>query len=772
MGPWGRRLVLALLLVAGLGSLPGCFGITANPSYFPHLCPPGDIIQTHAKPPGWSYFSNFDACSVAMEVRPLDATNPVRTQHVLIATVLDKDGNPLRGRRVEWILEGTAGNIVEVDESGIWPGRGYKDGPKYAVSYTDYCEHTITRGNKNPNDDFTVRPGQTWCVITSAVEGDTHVTCYAPGIYDWDRGRVFVSCKWVDANWQFPAPAFVPAGTEHVLTTRVFHHTDKQPLANYRVHYTIFTDDPAVVFKHTHTREITVTSDLTGAANAVIVETAPKPGVTRIAVEIIRPPDPTSPSGVGISLARGETAIEWMAPAIVLNHTGPPTAGRDTEATYVTTIANNGKVESRSMVVTQPLPDGAQYVRSNPPALVDGKQLVWTLGTLLPGQVHTIQSTYRILQPGAVTCCSSVATEEGYRDTRCVTTTVNEPRLRLTLTGPTTGQVGVPVNYQITVVNEGTAPLPGVVVEAAFDRGLQHAAKTSRMQTDPMTVQPGQPLRLPELTLTPIEAGRFTIRAQAKAAGGLTDAAEQSITVTQPQLGVKLIGSAKKYVGWPAEWEIRVSNDGDVPLAGVQVRNVLPPEVSAKSWSAGGQPGTGEVAWNVGNLAPREMKTLTVTTVGDKLINGAVNRVIATAGTGVTATDQVTFDIYGLPGLHMEVATKDALVFTGKTVKYTIIVTNTGAAPATQVEVSATLPPELQAALEGTKGPTLPRVKGQQITFDRLESLAPQQRVTYQVEAQALKAGDVRFHVELRSASLNPQPVVEEQATHIVEAPP
>src|SRR5205085_4934375 len=68
-----------------------------------------------------------------------------------------------------WMLEGV-GNIVEVDEDGYHAGRGYKVDSKYAVSYTDYHEHTVSRGTKDCNDDFTIRPGQTWCVVTAAVE--------------------------------------------------------------------------------------------------------------------------------------------------------------------------------------------------------------------------------------------------------------------------------------------------------------------------------------------------------------------------------------------------------------------------------------------------------------------------------------------------------------------------------------------------------------------------------------------------------------------------
>src|SRR5262245_27855317 len=237
-----RRAWQALLLLPVCALLSGCFGVSQNPSYFPHLLPFGDIIQTHAKPPGPSYYANFDPHAVALVVRPLDATNPVRTQHVIVATVLDENGQPRRQRRVEWMVEG-AGNIIEVDESGVFPGRGYKVDNKYAVSYTNYCEHRITRGNCSPGDDFVVRPGQTWCVVPGqrwsvvgpAVEADTYVTAYAPGMADWEKGRVVVTCRWVDAAWKFPDPAVAQAGTEHVLTTRVLRHSTQEPLPNYRV---------------------------------------------------------------------------------------------------------------------------------------------------------------------------------------------------------------------------------------------------------------------------------------------------------------------------------------------------------------------------------------------------------------------------------------------------------------------------------------------------------------------------------------------------------
>jgi len=58
-------------------------------------------------------------------VDPVADINPVKTQHTLIATVLDKKNNPIAGQRVEWILARqpkAVGDIVEHDDMGATVG--------------------------------------------------------------------------------------------------------------------------------------------------------------------------------------------------------------------------------------------------------------------------------------------------------------------------------------------------------------------------------------------------------------------------------------------------------------------------------------------------------------------------------------------------------------------------------------------------------------------------------------------------------------------------
>src|SRR5687767_14088764 len=111
-----RRAVPIAVLLATL--FAGC---AHNPGYFPYCLPGGVTTETHAKP-RFGYFRDFDPKAAKIEVTPADATAPLGSQVVVVATVRDKDGQPRRSRRVEWMLEGP-GSIVEVDESGFYPGR-------------------------------------------------------------------------------------------------------------------------------------------------------------------------------------------------------------------------------------------------------------------------------------------------------------------------------------------------------------------------------------------------------------------------------------------------------------------------------------------------------------------------------------------------------------------------------------------------------------------------------------------------------------------------
>lgn len=758
---------LPLLVAASLCLLSGCFGVTSNPSYFPHLCPFGDIIRTHAKPPGCGYWANFDKHACRIECRPIEATNPVGTQHVLIATIYDEKGEPRRNRRVEWMIEGV-GNIIEVDESGFFPGRGYKVDNKYAVSYTDYCEHTFDRGNLDPCDDFTIRPGQSWCVISSAIEGDTHVCVYAPEIYNWDCHKVFVTKHWVDAEWRLPPPAVNRVGTQHTFTTQVFRHTDHRPLAGYRVRYKIL-DGPPAVFMPLRTQEELAVTDLNGNASVTLAQLEPRAGINRVGIEIIRAPDPTAPSGSGLIIGTGETRKEWQGPQVVLNKTVPAAVNLGQEVPYTITVQNAGVVDSQEMEVRDAIPANLEYLKSDPPASLDGQQLVWTLAGLPGGQAHTIQVVFRSKQPGPVNNTANVVTRDGLRDEKTATTQITVPQLAVKKTGPATGIVGQPINYDITVSNPGSGPATNVMLTDDFDTGLEHATKPSnnKLKLPVGTLAAGESKTV-QLALTAKQAGRLVNRVEATADGNLSAKAEHPVDVQNAQLRIDLTGPSKRYMSRPADWKITVTNPGVAVLNNLVVRDQLPPELVFVSAGQGGTLVNGEVVWNLGTLQPSEQKIVQVKTNCAKMTPKALNVAVATSDPGLQVQAESPIEINGLPAFRLEVQDLSDPIEVGALTQYRIEVLNQGTLAGNQVQITATIPKQLKVT--NANGPSQPRITAGEVVFPPVDSVPPGQKLNYTIEAQAMEPGDVRFRVKLTS-STSSDPVIEEESTNIYAAP-
>ena len=68
--------------------------------------------------------------------------------------------------------------------------------------------------------------------------------------------------------------------------------------------------------------------------------------------------------------------------------------------------------------------------------------------------------------------------------------------------------------------------------------------------------------------MTPRQAGPLTTLVTARADGGLSDVARQTVTVKRAEVGLRNTGPAWRYVGRPADWSIEVQNKGEVPLTG------------------------------------------------------------------------------------------------------------------------------------------------------------------------------------------------------------
>ena len=758
------RCLCLLLLAVSTCCSPGCLHPDENPSYLPFLHPDS--------------YGNYDPFAVRLAVEPGDRTNPVRHQHVIIATVYDKDNKPRRGRRIEWRVEGV-GSIIQVD------GNGKIEEKQKAVSMTNKFEHKVTRGNDNPLDDFVIRPGQTWCVVSSTVEGDTHVSVMAPEIFDWGKRILVTTVRWVDADYIFPLPAQVRTGSEHVLTTRIIRHTDKQPLAGYRVRYKIDSGPPALFVNHA--QEFTAVSDLSGNAQVAIAQMGPAQGVNHISMEVIRPPDPSAPSGSGVTLARGETTVEWLAPAIILTQSGPTMAVLGSQITYETTIRNVGRVECRSMTVTSPVSDALSYVTSNPPATPYSEPpgsphpklfLGWALGKLAPNQEIKLQATFKTKAQGLINSCASVVTEEGLKDEKCIQTNVSTAALKVAITGPTTAVIGQPLQFMVTVTNPGGGPLEKVLVTANFDEGLESETKLHTVNQKLLTPLAPQESRVLPLDLIARKVGPQHVRIVATASV-VSSRAEAVVMVQQPSVKLSFEKPPKTgFVGKQAEWSLVLINEGDATLTNVVIRDRLPPELEFAGADQGGGREGGDVLWKLGQLLPRDRRVLKLTTLCKNPTKAAEQKAVVTTDQGVTSEASAVLEIVSSPpGLNFLPIAQPNPVQVGKKVTYLVKVSNSGQEPLQGVEIKAVLPPELQIlSAKPPPGTTSKEtIDKQVVTFTKVDGVGKDRVLEYTIEAEGKKAGDLRIRFECRTLGMdrnNPMVDVIPTTVFDTEQPP
>ncbi len=769
----------------------GCFN-SHNPGYFPYVSTGNLILPQHAKPGGRGYFRDFDPKACKIEVVPQNPTAPLGSQVVLVASVLDKDGVPRRSRRVEWMIEGP-GQILEVDESGFYGGRGYKVDSRYAVSYTNYSTHTITRGNDNPADDVEIVPGQTFCVLTSAVPGETVVTAYAPGVFNWSQGRVVTRVVWGEGRFKFPESTVARSGGELTLTTTVNHleQDGPGPLPNYHVRYRVIDNSErpsavlvpqaglgtTAVMSGMATKETDAVVGSDGTAVVRLMQRDPQPGMTRVAVEIVKPPE--NGVGPGSVVARRETTIEWSAPKVQLNVVSPAATGSGGTFNSSVSLENVGPIDSRDSVVRVTLSDGATLARSEPPpSKLDGGTFIFDLPPVAVKQKQEIVLEVKPAKLGSMTVTAEAVTAEGLRAENRATTRVENGKLDLHLEAPASALAGERVPVKIAITNSSAVPAANVMVWARFDEGLSHSSNTNPVELRVGKLAAGETKTL-DLPLTTKTAGRYGIRASATADGDVAaSGAPVAFDVRHAELKLSATGPNLAYLNQDFTWNIAVANSGEATLTNVVVRATLPTDVRLKD-TGEGQAGPGSVEWKIRELKAGEHRAFKLTASAAKLTDRATLSVVALGdalgsqaastrpvGDPVEAKADASVAIAGVPALSMELATPAGLHEVGKRASFQVRIRNRGTVSARDVEVAAFVPPELKA-IRGS-GPTAATIRADgTVSFGKLEEVKPGEVATFTIEVEAVKSGDARFRSEARAAHLT-NSLKEEQSTRIV----
>jgi uncharacterized repeat protein (TIGR01451 family) len=741
--------------------IAGCLRNTAEEGGSPQSTT-NENIRTRISRLGLTANPTPDAYAVRLDVKPLESTGAPGSRCLVIATITDSEGQPRRQKKIEWSLDGV-GEIAAADSSSYLSVLERQPQSKFAVSYSAAVPRTI---KGEAGEDVLIAPGQSWCVLTSGVEGDARLTVHCPEIANAAAREAFVTRRWADVSWNIPSPQAVRVGDAPALVCQVIRTGDRLPAGNYAVRYRLLDGPPSLfVPSQSQESEVEVTN---GQAPITLIQRGSRPGKNRISVELIKM-NPSMPEADRVVIARGETAVTWESPQIALSIQSPSAAVAGQDVPAIITVKNTGAIATGEVQLRMPAVEGALFVSADPPARDDGGQLFWTLPNLAAAGTHSIRAVFRTAKPQVLHFAAAAQSRDCPTVHERTTTRVGVAELIAELKAPPTAAPDDPVTYDATVTNAGSGPAANVVLHAAYDEGLEHSSQAHPVELRVGILESGKSRSIP-LTFTPRQAGTFRVRLTASADGNLRGEAIHTLSVSGKLLDVSLTGPATRYADRSGSWDVRVANPGAVPLTNVMVRVQLPPEVECRGVSDKGQYSARQAVWSVGSLLAGEHKQFQVTAAALRLAAQTQLGASASADGVAERTAIAPLEILGAPALRAEIIAPSATLPLKSKIVYRIVVRNAGSLAARNVAISAELTPSILRPLAAT-GPTIARISGNRVEFEPLERLDAKQAATFFLEAEAGQLGDGRLRIQVKTDHASQSAGVDEP-TLVIPAQP
>ncbi len=450
-----------------------------------------------------------------------------------------------------------------------------------------------------------------------------------------------------------------------------------------------------------------------------------------------------------------------QTPQVTIEKTAPAGMQVGKPATFVVKVRNTGAVAAAGVEVRDQVPKGAQLTSTTPRASRGTRgELIWSLGTLEPGQETTVTMEVMPIEEGEI---GSVATVH-FSAAATARAVATKPELVLESTAASQVLIGETLKLSITLSNPGSGVATGVVLSERVPAGLRHAAGTD-LEYEVGALQPGESRKL-ELDLVADRPGAVTNMIVARGEGNLRAEHQLDINVVAPELEVAVDGPQRRFLEREATYEVGISNPGTAAAKDVELVAHLPDGLEFVSANNAGHydQATRAVHWRLDELPVQETGVVKLVTMPIRAGEHSL-RIRGTAAKGVETESEQPVIIEGIAAILFEVRdVVDPIEVNGETV-YEISVLNQGSKAATNVRVHMLLPPEMQAI--AAEGPARYVMEARQVAFEPLARLAPKADTVYRVRVRGVQPGDLRVRVQVLTDEMSEAPVTKEESTRV-----
>ena len=474
------------------------------------------------------------------------------------------------------------------------------------------------------------------------------------------------------------------------------------------------------------------------------------------------PKRPAQKTAAPVAAGGKDVLLTGRTPSLAIEATGPRKVMVGHEAIFKITLQNMGEVVANNIKVSLDIPSSAEIVdvqttagTNQPISAGEGTTpLEWDV-TRLAGHGHetlTLKLIPRQNTPIDLSVHWACTPERSQMSVE-----VQEPKLAMSLSGPTEVLYGQSRSYKLIISNPGSGDAENVMVSLMPIGRAAEAAASHRLGT-----LPAGGSKSIEVELTARQAGELMIRARALADGGLTAEVAEQVLVRRANLQLDVEGPKVKFSGTKGVYRIHLTNTGNAIAESVQVSAVLPPQATYQSSSTGGRVETdkSKVVWGAVNLQPGEERLLEVQCLlqapGENRI-----QVSSTANQELSATGGAVTMVESLADLKLEVHDPQGPIATGEDAMYEVTVRNRGTKGAENVNLVLYFSNGLEAtAVQGGPHEIMPG----QVVVKTIASLPAGSEKTFKIHARADRAGSHVFRAEVVCAPLDIK-LTSEQST-------
>lgn len=507
------------------------------------------------------------------------------------------------------------------------------------------------------------------------------------------------------------------------------------------------------------TEHISPTADQDPFPTRSAVNTGAPPATLDVADDAAaRLPVENTREGTGIP---GAKQLEGQqVPTLLIHKVAPEEIQVGRPAIFEIRVRNTGTMPAHGVEVYDSVPKGTRLMATTP-LHSTGPQgaLVWQLGTLDPGAEGTVSVQLEPLAEGEIGSVASVR----FSAEASASTIATKPQLTVEVVAADSVMIGNEIALDIRISNTGSGVATNVIMEEVVPDLFDHV-KGAALEYEIGDLQPGETREVP-LTLSAVRAGIATNVLNVRADGNLFDDARNEIQVVAPAIAVEIQGPKRRFLDREATYEISINNPGTATAREIELVTFLPPGMEFVGANNQGQfdAATRAVYWLLEELPPTETGTVTLTAVPTEAGVQKL-RVEGTAQQGLSDQQEREIVVEGVAAILFQVVDVEDPIEAGGETAYEVRVVNQGSKAATNVTVEAILPAEMKPL--AADGPTRYSLDGQRVLFEPLPRLAPKADTTYLVRVQALKSGDLRLMVRLRTDDMQ-SPVTKEESTRV-----